>query len=113
MQRVNPCPEETERKVPMTLNDDPDAWNRKFRDEQDEQEAISREIILRFIAIQCRRQGRCPIVRCRRSGNCVKRGQALRDWARGRTRGGPIATGGHASALKTLNECLRELSRGA
>ena len=89
----------------MPLNDDPDAWSREFRAEQD---AISLEIILRFIAIQCRRQGRCPIVRCRRSGNCVKRGQALREWARNHARCGAIAAGGHASAQNTLDETLNE-----
>ena len=94
----------------MTLKEDPDELFRKRRAEED---AISLDIILRFIAIQCRRQGRCPIVRCRRSGNCVKRGQALRDWARERARNDAIAAGGHASAQKTLNESLPDRSRGA
>ena len=99
--------------VSMTHSDDPDEWSRRDDAERD---AIHLEIILKFIEIQCRKQGRCPIARCRRSGNCVKKMQAVRDWGRRHDRTGPgvkVDPACQASALKFLKECLRDRLRDA
>ena len=55
---------------------------------REEQEALHLQIILRFIALRCRKHRRCAQVRCRRSGRCAEAARTLRAAAR---KAGPAA----------------------